>query len=43
MSKVVKLGAQPVQLALNGRYWVEGPESAPEWGIRFVVVFLFPK
>ena len=43
VSKVFKLGPQPVQLALNGRYWAEGPESAPEWGLRFVVIFLFPK
>ncbi len=43
VSQVLKLGAQPIQLALNGRYWVDGPESAPEWGIRFVLVFLFPK
>ena len=43
VSKVLKIGAQPVSLALNGRYWVEGPDSAPDWGIRFVVTFLFPK
>jgi hypothetical protein len=43
VSKVLKLGVQPIQLNLNGRYWVERPDSAPEWGIRLVVVFLFPK
>jgi hypothetical protein len=43
VSKVLKLGAQPIQLNLNGRYWVERPDSAPEWAIRLVVVFLFPK
>jgi hypothetical protein len=32
-----------VSLALQGRYWIEGPESAPEWGIRAVVTFLFPR
>jgi hypothetical protein len=40
---VLKLGAQPIQLNLNGRYWVERPDSAPEWGIRLVVTFLFPE
>jgi hypothetical protein len=43
VSKVLTVGARPVSLALQGRYWVEGPESAPEWGIRAVVTFLFPR
>jgi uncharacterized membrane protein YidH (DUF202 family) len=43
VSKVLKLGAQPIQVALNERYWAERPSSAPEWGIRLVVVFLFPE
>ena len=43
IAQLVKMGNQPVQFALGGRYWVEGPDSAPEWGIRFTVTFLFPK
>jgi hypothetical protein len=43
VSKVFKLGALPVSLGLFGRYWAEGPASAPEWGMRFVVTFLLPK
>jgi hypothetical protein len=43
VSQLMKLGNQPVQFALAGRYWAEGPDTAPEWGVRFTVTFLFPK
>jgi hypothetical protein len=43
VSKVFKFGALPVSLGLFGRYWADGPASAPEWGMRFVVTLLFPK
>ncbi len=43
VSKVFKFGKLPVSLGLNGRYWAERPDSAPEWGIRFIATFLFPK
>jgi hypothetical protein len=43
VAQLVKLGGHPVQFPLGGRYWVEGPDSAPEWGIRLTVTFLFPK
>ncbi len=43
VGKVFKFGEQPVNLSLAGRYWVEGPESAPDWSVRFIVTFLFPK
>lgn len=43
VGKVFKFGKLPVNLALNGRYWVEGPDSAPDWGVRFVVTFLLPE
>jgi hypothetical protein len=39
----VGFGKLPVSLGINGRYWAERPDSAPEWGIRFVATFLFPK
>jgi hypothetical protein len=35
--------ARRIQFTLGGRYWVEGPDSAPEWGIRFTMTLLFPK
>jgi hypothetical protein len=43
VAQLVKLGKQPVQFQLAGRYWAEGPDSAPEWGVRFTVTLLFPK
>ncbi len=43
VSQLMKIGKLPVSLGVNGKYWVEGPESAPDWGIRFTMTFLFPK
>ncbi len=43
VSQLVKMDKLPVSLALNGRYWVEGPDTAPDWSVRFVMTFLLPK
>jgi hypothetical protein len=43
VSQLLKLGAQPIQLSLGGRYYAERPIGGPDWGIRFTVTFLFPK
>ena len=42
-SQSLKLGSQPVQFTLGARYYAEKPEGGPDWGLRFVVTFLFPK
>jgi hypothetical protein len=42
VSQLFKIGDQPVSIALGGRYYFEGPDGGPEWGIRFNIVFLFP-
>lgn len=42
-AQLVKLGKQPLQFQLGGKYYAEGPSGAPEWGIRFNVTLLFPK
>lgn len=42
-SQLVKLGDQPVQFTLGGRYYAEKPSAGPDWGLRFVVTLLFPK
>jgi hypothetical protein len=42
VSQLVKIGKLPVQFAIGGKYYAEGPSGAPEWGIRFVVTPLFP-
>jgi hypothetical protein len=33
----------PISLTLGGRYYAERPSGGPDWGLRFVVTFLFPK
>lgn len=44
VSKLVKIEDQPVSFTLGARYWAESPESGPEdFGVRFVVTFLFPE
>jgi hypothetical protein len=43
VSKVLTIGRQPISLALNGRYWAEGPDTAPDWGLRLILTLLFPK
>ncbi len=42
-SQLVKFGKQPVQFTIGGRYYADSPDNGPEWGLRFVVTFLFPK
>lgn len=41
-SQLTSFGDQPVSLGLGGRYYVERPEGGAEWGMRFIVTFLFP-
>ncbi len=43
VSQVLRVGTQPVQLGMGGRYYPEVPDGGPEWGVRVVVTFLFPK
>lgn len=42
-SQLLKLGEQPVSIGLGGRYYAEAPSGGPEWGVRVVFTFLFPK
>lgn len=43
VQQLVKVGGLPLALQLGGRYYADGPESGPEWGLRFTVSMLFPK
>lgn len=43
ISQLVVIGDQPVQVSLGARYYAEGPDGGPEWGIRAAVTFLFPR
>jgi hypothetical protein len=42
-AQLVKIGKMPVQFQVGGRYYAERPMNGPDWGLRFTVVFLFPK
>ena len=42
-SQVVKVGGHPMSFSVGGRYYANGPEGGPEWGLRTVVTFLFPE
>ena len=43
VSQLLKIGGQPIQFTIGGRYYAEKPDGGPEWGLRFAVTFLFPK
>jgi hypothetical protein len=43
VSQLLKIGDQPISVGVGGRYYAEKPVGGPEWGLRFVVQFLFPK
>lgn len=43
VGQLVKVDGQPVNFKLGAQYWLDGADTAPEWGIRFEVTFLFPK
>ncbi len=43
VSQLVKIGGHPVSFLLGPKLYVEGPTGAPDWGLRFAVVLLFPK
>jgi len=43
VAQLVKIGKAPVQFQIGARYYAEGPSGAPEWGLRFAVILLFPK
>ena len=43
-SKVTKIGNQLVQFGIGPRYYASSPDSGPHgWGVRAVVVLLYPK
>lgn len=44
VSKVAKLGKQPVSFSVGARYWADAPDNGPDgWGVRAGITFLFPK
>jgi len=44
VSKLIKIGKQPVSLGAGARYWADSLETGPHgWGARLIVTFLFPE
>ena len=43
VSKIFKFGEQRVSLGMQGRVYATSPEGGPEWGVRAIATFLFPK
>jgi len=43
VSQILKIAGQPISLQVGPKLYVEGPTSAPDWGIRFALVLLFPR
>ena len=43
VQQLVKIGRQPVAFQIGYRYYVDGPNGGPDWGLRFAITFLFPK
>ena len=42
-SKVGKLGGQLVSYQGGARYYIEGPDNGPDWGLRFTFTLLYPR
>jgi len=43
VQQLMKGGRQPVALTVGDRYYADGPDGGPDWGLRFAVILLFPK
>jgi len=44
VSKLIKVGQQPISIGAGMRYWADGPDGGPhDLGFRLIVTFLFPK
>jgi len=43
IQQIVKIGDQPIALTAGARYYADKPEGGPDWGLRFAVIFLFPR
>ena len=42
VSQLLKIGKQPIQIAVGGRYYADSPRYGPDWGARFVVTLIYP-
>ena len=42
VSQLVRIGKLPISFSLGARYYADGPDGHPDWGLRFVITPLFP-
>jgi hypothetical protein len=42
ISQLLKIGKLPLSLQIGTKYYAEGPNTAPDWGLRTTLTFLFP-
>ncbi len=42
-SQVLRIGKLPISLQVGGRHYADAPPGGPDWGLRFVLTFLFPR
>jgi hypothetical protein len=42
-TQILKIGSLPISLGVGYRDYLEAPDGGPDWGLRFVLTFLFPK
>jgi hypothetical protein len=42
-SQVFKAGDRSMSFLVGARYYVDGPETAPQWGLRAALTLLFPE
>ena len=43
IQQIVKIGDQPIALTVGARYYADKPDGGPDWGLRFALIFLFPR
>lgn len=43
ITKLTRIGAQPVSFGGGIKYYVEKPAGGADWGVRLIFTFLFPK
>ena len=41
--QLLKIHKQIIALEVGYRYYIEKPSGGPDWGLRFQIIFLFPK
>ena len=43
ISQILKIGKQPINLQIGGKYYADSPRYGPDWGVRINLTLLYPK